>query len=230
MDRQEKREEKGALLRPPAMDTQERPGDQEFLFIGGVLPIDFVNTEIVVRGKRRDLLVAPEAVIRWWQAARLHHPDADVVQVTGAELSADPELLMAAKALRTTLRQMLSRLVEQRDVSDQDLADLNGILKLGYPALERAPRALEAVYHATETRYASLLLPIALSMRWLLSEANLDRIHQCRNPRCILFFYDETRSATRHWCSLGCMNRARSIQRYHQAKVERALRDLKHDV
>ena len=35
-------------------------------------------------------------------------------------------------------------------------------------------------------------------------------------------FYDMTRSATRQWCSTACMNRARSLHHYRQAKASKA--------
>jgi predicted RNA-binding Zn ribbon-like protein len=66
--------------------------------------------------------------------------------------------------------------------------------------------------------HGPLLLPIALSALDWLSSGDRPRLHRCANPRCVLLFYDTTRSATRRWCSLGCMDRARSARRYRQAK------------
>jgi predicted RNA-binding Zn ribbon-like protein len=57
-------------------------------------------------------------------------------------------------------------------------------------------------------------VPIARSALHLFTEADWRRLHQCKHDRCIVFFYDTTKSGTRRWCSPGCMNRARSIQHY----------------
>jgi predicted RNA-binding Zn ribbon-like protein len=201
----------------------------DFLFVGGVLAIDFVNTEVIVRGKPRDLLAAPRDLAHWWASARTHHPDADMVRFAGTPDGADLALLASAKALRANLRQILTDLAAPRDLGAQPLAALNQVLKLGHPAVEQLGESFRPVYHITNTLEGPALLPIALSAHWLLTAGNLARVHQCHNPRCILFFYDETRSATRHWCSLGCMNRARSIQRYQAAKAERARQDTGHE-
>ncbi|MFL5652938.1 MAG: CGNR zinc finger domain-containing protein [Ktedonobacteraceae bacterium] len=55
----------------------------------------------------------------------------------------------------------------------------------------------------------------------LFTRAEKHRLHICKNERCILFFYDTTKSATHQWCSLECMNRARSLQHYRHVKEER---------
>ncbi len=48
----------------PAMD---------YLFLSGVLALDLVNTEVVVRGKRYDLFATPEDVADWWQQGNASH-------------------------------------------------------------------------------------------------------------------------------------------------------------
>ena len=62
------------------------------------------------------------------------------------------------------------------------------------------------------------LLPIARSAVDLLTGKDLARLHRCANDRCVLLFYDTTKSATRRWCSIACMNRARSSRRYRERK------------
>ena len=64
----------------------------------------------------------------------------------------------------------------------------------------------------------SVLVPIALSALRLFTESDWRRLHQCKNDRCILFFYDTTKNGARRWCSPDCMNRARSIHQYQLAK------------
>ena len=77
-----------------------------------------------------------------------------------------------------------------------------------------------AVYRPRDDDQGAVLLPIALSALYLFTQAEYHRLHHCKNERCILFFYDTTKSATRQWCSLECMNRARSLQHYRQVKEE----------
>ncbi|WP_371860020.1 CGNR zinc finger domain-containing protein [Thermosporothrix hazakensis] len=63
-----------------------------------------------------------------------------------------------------------------------------------------------------------ILSTIALAAFQLLTEYDLTRLRACQNPACPLFFYDTTKSATRHWCSVKCKERARSIVRHRQSK------------
>jgi predicted RNA-binding Zn ribbon-like protein len=85
---------------------------------------------------------------------------------------------------------------------------LNGFLQLGRLALETGPGgALIAAYRTPGDAPERVLLPIALSALHLLTEGERSRTHKCRNEHYILLFYDITRSGTRHWCSVACMNR-----------------------
>jgi predicted RNA-binding Zn ribbon-like protein len=49
---------------------------------------------------------------------------------------------------------------------------------------------------------------VALSAVDLLTRKDHGRLHRCENARCVLLFYDTTKSSTRRWCSTGCMDRA----------------------
>ena len=130
-----------------------------------------------------------------------------------------PELLEALKHLRAVLRRLFIELIEQRPVPTGELEELNRVLALGYRILEMGPGSqLIPVYQTTEPRSGAILLPIALSALHLISESERNRLHKCSNDRCIALFYDTTRSATRHWCSPECMNRARSIRQYQRTK------------
>jgi predicted RNA-binding Zn ribbon-like protein len=142
-------------------EPREKTAASQFFFVGNVLALDLLNTEAVIRGKKRDLLSSPE-----------------------------------------------------------DLA------ALGYQSLEVTPEGeLEPRYHASDREKQAVLLSIALSALRLLTQEERTRLRKCKNERCIGVFYDTTRSATRHWCTLECMNRARSVEHYRQAKREQTALD-----
>jgi predicted RNA-binding Zn ribbon-like protein len=181
----------------------------DYLFLSGVLALDLVNTEVVVRGKRYDLFVTPEDVAVWWQQARTHHPDAEQVRANTDIVIWSAQLLEQIKQVRAAIRTLCTNLVERQSLDLDALTTLNTILALGYPALEAASgQEMIAVYRTRDDDRRVVLLPIALSALHLFTQAEHHRLHQCKNERCILFFYDTTRSATRQWCSLECMNRA----------------------
>ena len=202
----------------PKRQTATRPA-MDYLFLSGVLALDLVNTEVVVRGKRYDLFATPEDVAVWWQQARTHHPNAEANTDT---VIWSAQLLERIKRVRAAIRTVCTNLVERQSLDGEALKTLNAILAIGYPALEAASgQEMIAVYRPRDDDQGAVLLPLALSALHLFTQAEHYRLHHCKNERCILFFYDTTKSATRQWCSLECMNRARSLQHYRHIKEER---------
>lgn len=196
----------------------------ETLALRGALALELINTETLDQGKKRDGLSSPDALARWWEGICTHYPDQCATLGAGAPIAWTSELLDATKALRMALRTLLTHVVEEQAVEEEDLKPVNAVLALGYSALERTgPRYVKAVMHLREPEQGSVLIPIALSALRLFTEADWRRLHQCKHDRCIVFFYDTTKSGTRRWCSPACMNRARSIQHYHLTKKAAAL-------
>jgi predicted RNA-binding Zn ribbon-like protein len=194
----------------------------DYLFLSGVLALDLVNTEVVVRGKQGDLFATPEDVANWWQEALAHHPDGENVKADIQDMVWSAQLLERIKGVRAAIRTVSTNLVEQQPVDVEALATVNTILAIGYPGLEAASKQeLVPVYRIREDDQGAVLLPIALSALHLFTQAEKHRLHKCKNERCILFFYDTTKSSTRQWCSLECMNRARSLQHYRHVKEGR---------
>ena len=201
--------------------TDTRPA-MDYLFLSGVLALDLVNTEVVVRGKRSDLFATPEDAANWWQEALAHYPDGEKVKADTQTIVWSAQLLERIKGARAAIRTVSANLVEQQPVDVEALATLNTILAIGYPALEAVSKQeLVPIYRLREDDHGAILLPIALSALHLFTQAVKDRLHKCKNERCILFFYDTTKSSTRQWCSLECMNRARSLQHYRHFKEGR---------
>lgn len=203
------------------MMEASRPA-MDYLFLSGVLALDLVNTEVVVRGKRYDLFACPEDVAVWWQQARTHYPEAEQVRANTETFIWSAQLLERIKLVRAAIRTLCTNLVERQSWDVEALTTLNTILAMGYPALETASgQEMIAVYHPRDDDQGAVLLPIVLSALHLFTRADRHRLHHCKNERCILFFYDTTKSATRQWCSLACMNRERSLQQYRRIKEER---------
>jgi predicted RNA-binding Zn ribbon-like protein len=212
------------------METSEHaglvhPGKQDedlLLFVGDALALDAVNTERLVKGTRRDLLLSPDALAHWWRQAQLHYPTLEPEQGTQAALTAHLRMLETFKVLRAALRQLFEEIMAGRAVHEEKLAPLNTILKMSSQVLEQTGRGTFRLRDDPGAQpEAQMLLPIVRSAIWLLTEGTRSRLRACQNPRCQLFFYDRTRSATRQWCCLKCMDRARSARRYEQRKERR---------
>jgi predicted RNA-binding Zn ribbon-like protein len=193
----------------------------DYPFLSGVLALDLVNTEVLVRGRRYDLLCSPEDVASWWQEALTHHPDREKVKEETQAIVWSLPLLERIKQIRAAIRALCTNLVEQQSLDQEALTVINAILAMGYPTLDAVSEGeMVPIYRAREANQGAILLTIALSAFHLLTQAEKHRLHKCKNDRCILFFYDTTKSATRQWCSLECMNRARSLQHYQHVKEE----------
>jgi predicted RNA-binding Zn ribbon-like protein len=203
-----------------AVSDADEPNDVRppFVFLAGVLALDFVNTDVVIRSKPRDFLAEPADLAAWWQAALDHH----AVQVEGVDkfAQAGPDSLGDAKVLRKALRGIFTAVAHSQPVQQADLAILNQVLRTGHASLTLAPDGrFLPLYRTDHSADERVRFAIALSAFELLSEGDLSRLHKCKNERCVLLFYDTTKSATRRWCSTDCMNRARSIENYRRSRV-----------
>jgi predicted RNA-binding Zn ribbon-like protein len=189
---------------------------REFVFVGDSLALDLINTEVIRRGVRCDLLESPAHVADWWEQARQRHPaSAHTAGLSGA----DARLLAETVALRSALRRICDQLVLGQPAASADLAVINRLLAVGRHVLGADPAGrISASYAIEGGDQQGLLFALALAALELLTVFEPERLHRCNNERCILYFYDTTKSATRRWCSTACMNRARSRQHYLERK------------
>lgn len=191
----------------------------DFLFVGEALALDLVNTDIVVRGRSRDLLGTPVDIAAWWRAASERYPEAGLSSAA-LDTRVDDAVLEGVRAFRDTLRGIFSTVADGSIPRAEDLEALNRVLHAGYLVIGvDSDGQLQQVSGSHDPELDGLLLPIARSALTLLTEQDASRLHRCANERCVLLFYDTTKSATRRWCSVGCMNRARSSRRYRERRV-----------
>ena len=100
-------------------ETKTRGRASDALFLSGSLALDLANTEMVVRGKKRDVLSSPEALSYWWQEALVHHPERERVEEEESAINWTSELLEAVKRVRQTLRTVCIHLVEEQAGRDR---------------------------------------------------------------------------------------------------------------
>jgi Conserved protein containing a Zn-ribbon-like motif, possibly RNA-binding len=193
----------------------------EFLFLGGNLAIDLVNTRRSRRlsGSRTvfqyDQLYDSDQAGAWWQEASAKHGLRAFESYRWTDESL--ELLMA---LRVELRAIFEALREGRKAACPAPV-LNSILAKGSFSLAIDEAGVSRAYAPREGG-ADPLLAIALAATRLLAKGDLTRLRSCRSERCTLLFYDSTKSGTRHWCRPECMNRARARANYRKQKEGRA--------
>jgi predicted RNA-binding Zn ribbon-like protein len=194
---------------------------QPFLFIGNHLCLDFINTEMIIRGRRTDLLQEWTDLIDWVVQARLLSAAEGKAAETEWGGAKGPRLLGGARAFRSVLRDMAEGIVADKPVPRSTVEAINGLLRRcpGYPQLIRINGRYERRFHSETPGAARLLVPIAEAASELLCVGDLSLLKKCRNDACILFFYDTTKNHARQWCSMGlCGNRMKVAAHYRRQK------------
>jgi predicted RNA-binding Zn ribbon-like protein len=198
----------------------ERRAKSGFLFAGNSTCLDFLNTQMIVRGRRVDLLEDVDDLLSWLVQAKVF--EAAEVRAAAKQLSGRPEgarLFDEARSLRGALRTMLDRIVKGRPVQQPLLDVLNRLLRnrIGYSQVVRTRGGFERKFHSGAVEAAHLLVPLAELAGDLLCGYDLALIKKCENPACILFFYDTTKNHARRWCSMKlCGNRMKVAAHYRR--------------
>ena len=203
--------------------------DSHFVFDGGTLALDLLNTWRFNADQPLDLLQSPEDLVIWLAAAGL--PDGAYC----AELSSSPPnrriLLDEALWLRRDILLIVQSLVAGELPPPYTVDALNRILtesgtsfrldSLTIPPEgdqeERMEGQLILNVHEHISSVLGVLQPIALSTARIVTEANPTRIRQCASSNCMYWFLDTSKSGRRRWCSMSrCGNRAKVAKHYRQ--------------
>jgi predicted RNA-binding Zn ribbon-like protein len=202
----------------------------DFIFLGGNLALDLVNTKRSRRvpGSRRiiqfDQLYDLEQLGAWWKEACARH---GLARYEACVWTAEDFALLIE--LRAELRDLFETIIAEcsakdgaefstHEVAAKSLAPvLNKVLGRGSFVVSRGAEGIQRKYASREGRPDGLLA-IALAASELLAERDPKRLRDCRSERCVLLFYDSTKSGTRQWCRQECMNRSRARENYRRAK------------
>jgi len=178
----------------------------KFLWLGNATALDFVNTEIVSQGRPTDLLQDGHDLALWLgEAELLQVPARTPAPLLEAGLN-------AAREYRRLLREGIQSLIDSGQLLEKTIAATNALLgrKAGRDLLlgEGGRFVLRRRWELNSAE--DLCVPIALSFAEFITTGDLERIRRCKNPACVLFFYDVSKSGTRTWCSLNtCGNKLR---------------------
>jgi len=136
-------------------------------------------------------------------------------------------LLRRAVLFRGAVRKVFEARSSGAEILPDWIAPINEILAYteGYDRLEPAPETTgekpdwRLALHARAQGLEWLLTAIARSAAELIAEGPGAPIRKCANPRCGLFFYDDSRTGRRKWCSMAaCGNRAKVAAHYVRQK------------
>lgn len=183
-----------------------------FPLLSGHPSLDLVNTELVRRGIRHDLLIRPEDLTAWLEALNMKE-SLPSLQHASSEIT--KEALNKVKEFRIVVRDMYERLADGQEVT-------RSWVRLMEACIANAPLS----YHFIDGRLVpaprgsdidAILSLVALDALRLLEAGELAYLHRCSNPECVLLYVD--RSGRRKWCSMKiCGNRVKVAR--NQAKKD----------
>jgi predicted RNA-binding Zn ribbon-like protein len=176
--------------------------------LGGRLAVDFANATSL------------NAELSW---RRLIHflESTDIVSAErGSQLltlpQSDPQaaeaLLLRARRLGSALRKVFAAVLRKQRMAGEWVEPINEILRIteGHDELVSLDGIWKIEFVAREGGLAWLLAAVARSGAEIIAEGARAPLRLCANPHCGLFFYDNSRTRRRRWCSMAvCGNRSK---------------------
>jgi predicted RNA-binding Zn ribbon-like protein len=174
--------------------------------LGGRLSIDFVNS------------APPNSVLSWDRLIQFLDSTDIVSTERGVQLLSLPQidpqgaevLLMKARRLIIALRKVFTAMLRKQRMAGEWVEPINEILRIteGHDELVGQDGIWKIEFVAREGGLDWLLAAVARSGAEITAEGTQARLRLCANPHCGLFFYDDSRTRRRRWCSMAvCGNR-----------------------
>jgi predicted RNA-binding Zn ribbon-like protein len=183
--------------------------------IAGRLALDFANTASSAPALTWDEFVAFLAdakVVTQERATRLK-------SLSVSEPLAVSAVLIKILRLRDSYLTIFSSVARRRIFPSALVEPINELLRIteGHDELVQREDGWRLQFIAREDGLDWLLAAIARSAGELITEGLEAPIHRCANPKCRLFFYDDSRTRRRRWCSMSiCGNRHKVAAFFHR--------------
>ena len=176
--------------------------------LGGRLSLDFVNS------------VSSHAELSWERLIRFLESTSIVSSDRGSQLlsllQSDPQaaeaLLLKARRLGSALGKLFAAMLRKQRIAAEWVEPVNEILRIteGHDELVGDNGVWKIEFIAREGGLDWLLAAVARSAAEIIAEGARARLRHCANPACGLFFYDNSRTRRRRWCSMAvCGNRSK---------------------
>ena len=188
---------------------------KQFPLISGNLSLDLVNTELVRRGQRYDLLITNEDVLEWLHVIKVNLPfwnEKTFIRIQERTNQVTSIIL----EVREVLRKQFEVIADQHEISNDFVTYLE-------TQIEKAPFTYKIIEQQLvsipvgeiEDVLASLIAFDALT---LIAENKLIFLKRCSNPDCVLLFIDK--SGKRKWCSMKICGNRKKVAKFQDRKFE----------
>ncbi|AEA14591.1 MULTISPECIES: CGNR zinc finger domain-containing protein [Bacillus] len=188
---------------------------KQFPLISGNPSLDLVNTELVRRGQRYDLLITNEDVLEWLHVIKVNFPFWNEKTLIGIQKRMD-QVTSSILEVREVLRKQFEAIADQQEISNDFITYLE-------KQIEKAPFTYKIIEQQLvsipvgeiEDVLASLIAFDALT---LIAENKLISLKRCSNPDCVLLFIDK--SGKRKWCSMKICGNRKKVAKFQDRKFE----------
>jgi predicted RNA-binding Zn ribbon-like protein len=176
--------------------------------LGGRLSLDFVNatpTNAELPWERLIQFLESTSIVSAGRGAQL-------LSLPQSDLQAAEALLLKARRLGSALRKVFAAMLRKQRIAGEWIEPLNEILRIteGHDELVAQAGVWKIEFVAREGGLDWLLAAVARSGAEIIVEGARARLRLCANPHCGLFFYDNSRTRRRRWCSMAvCGNRSK---------------------
>jgi predicted RNA-binding Zn ribbon-like protein len=194
---------------------------KDFVFVGNHACLDFINTELILNGAPADLLETFEDLLDWLVKSQTLSKKEAEARSGALRQDQKTQILAQAKTFRTTLRRMVVSIVNENRVPESAVTAINQLLRAcsGYRELARTrSNAFKEVFIASADSKDAFLASLAIFASDLLRMADLTLIKKCKNPACVLYFYDTTKNHARNWCSMQLCGNRDKVAAYFRRK------------
>ena len=185
----------------------------KFPLLSGNLSIDLVNTEVVRRGQRHDLLPTEEDILDWLHTVQIQIPFwHERMQQLKEQLPTVKEKLLA---MRSVLRSQLESIADQHTVTHTFISYLEGLIEQAPITYKLKNEQLIPVpLGKLEDMLLTIIALVALS---LIANRKLQLLKRCANTDCVLLFIDE--SGRRKWCSMKICGNRKKVAKFQHRKI-----------
>ena len=184
------------------------PSSPHLPLLGGRLSLDFVNST-PSSGE-----LSWESLIRFLEATSIVSSErgAQLLSLPQSDPQAAEALLLKARRLGSALRKVFAAMLRKQRIGGEWIEPVNEVLRIteGHDELVGQDGVWKIEFIAREGGLDWLLAAVARSAAEIIAEGSRARLRHCANPDCGLFFYDNSRTRRRRWCSMAvCGNRSK---------------------